>query len=92
MRVTAHEASQNFDRCCERAKREPVIVERGGVADSVIVNYADYQIFEAWRRQTGRSATRMSREEFAETYKEWIAMQHELLEKHGIPGESMRPW
>ena len=81
MQVTATEAKNRFGFLCARAKTEPVIVERDGRPDTVLLDYDEYQ---ALRASAERKGFAQRRREFNDTYGGWIRAQNEDFEKHGI--------
>lgn len=89
MQVTATEAKNRFGQICALAKTAPVIVEKDGRPDSVIVSYADYQALAASARQKTMA---QRRREFNETYKDWIAEQNRDFEQNGLWCEGLVPW
>ena len=89
MHVTATEAKNRFGYVCAQAKRAPVFVEKDGRVDSVIVSAEQ---FEAFTAGSEKKSLAQRRKEFNEKYKDWIAQQHELVEKYGVFGEEFRPW
>lgn len=90
MQVTATEAKNRFGYFCSQAKSEPVVVEKDGRPDTVLVSYEDFQALRA--AAVPEKSTVQKKKEFYERYKEWFDMQNELVERHGIPGEEYRPW
>ncbi len=89
MQVSATEAKNRFGYFCSQAKSEPVIVEKDGRPDTVLV---DYEEFRALKAAAQRKSTVQRKKEFNETYKDWIAQQNALIEKYGIPLAEFRPW
>lgn len=89
MQVTATEAKNRFGYFCSQAKSEPVIVEKDGRPDTVLL---DYEEFRALKAAAEKKSTVQRKKEFNEKYKEWIAEQNALIEKYGIPLEEYRPW
>jgi prevent-host-death family protein len=89
MQITATEAKNRFGYACAQAKTAPVVVEKDGRPDSVIVSYDSFQALQA-AAQGKTMAER--RKQFNVVYKDWIAGQHALIEQVGIPGEDLRPW
>ncbi len=89
MQVTATEAKNRFGYFCSRAKSEPVIVEKDGRPDTVLL---DYEEFLALKTAAQRKSMVQRKKEFNETYKDWIAQQNALIEKYGIPLAEFRPW
>lgn len=89
MQVTATDAKNRFGYYCSQAKTEPVIVEKDGRPDTVLLGYEEFQALKA-ASQPRTMAQR--KKEFNEKYKDWIAEQNALIEEYGIPGEEYRPW
>jgi prevent-host-death family protein len=89
MRVTATEAKNRFGSLCVRAKSAPVIVEKGGKPDSVILSYEEFSVLQSTRTtQTMAQRKRV----FNETYGEWIDAQNEHFERHGLWCDGLVPW
>lgn len=86
MRVTATEAKNRFGALCLEAKEAPVIVEKAGQPDTVLLSYADYQ------RLTAAQNSRNRRKQFGETYPDWIAAQNAATEAHGVWSDELRRW
>ena len=89
MQVTATEAKNRFGFLCARAKSEPVIVEREGRPDTVLIGYDEYQALKA---AVDRKSLARRKKEFNEKYKDWIAEQHRIVEEHGVFGAEYRLW
>ncbi len=89
MQVTATEAKNRFGFYCSQAKSEPVVVEKDGRPDTVILSYEE---FEALRAAADRKSLAQRRREFNETYKEWIADQNRHFEAHGLWCEGLVAW
>ena len=80
MAVTATDAKNRFGALCQQAKDGPVIVEKAGRPDTVLVSYADYQ-----RLSQPEPATESARrKQFVAEYGDWIAEYNRDIEKHGI--------
>jgi hypothetical protein len=90
MQVTATEAKNRFGYFCGQAKNQPVIVEKDGRPDTVILAYEDFLALRAASMQEKSAAQR--KKEFYEKYKDWVDMQNDIVEKFGIPGEEYRTW
>jgi prevent-host-death family protein len=88
MQVTATEAKNRFGSLCAEAKRAPITVLKDGRPDSVIMSFAYFQNFNP------ASSTSMAQrqKEFAKTYKDWIAAQHDNFEKNGLWCEGAVSW
>lgn len=89
MQVTATEAKNRFGHICAQAKAGPVIVEKDGRPDSVIVSYADYQALTA---ATHEKTLAQRRRAFNETHKEWLAEQNRDFEQHGLWCDGLVAW
>lgn len=86
MRVTATEAKNRFGALCLQAKEAPVVVEKAGQPDTVLLSYADYQ------RLTAAQNSRSRRKQFSEQYAEWIAAQNAAIDTHGVWSDELRAW
>ncbi|MBA2673303.1 type II toxin-antitoxin system Phd/YefM family antitoxin [Ramlibacter sp.] len=89
MQTTATDAKNRFGYFCAQAKNEPVIVEKDGRPDTVLLDFEEYK---ALKEAAQKKSLAERKKEFDETYKDWIAEQHALVEKYGIPGEEFRTW
>ena len=89
MQVSATEAKNRFGYYCSQAKSEPVVIEKDGRPDSVLL---DYEEFQALKRAAAAKSLEERKKEFQETYKDWFAQQNAFIEQYGIPGEDLRPW
>jgi prevent-host-death family protein len=88
MKVSATEAKNRFGSLSAQAKREPVIVEKAGKPDTVILSYEEYQRLKNVRPPD----LELRKKWFGETYKEWIEAQNRLIDQYGVFGEEFRPW
>lgn len=89
MQVTATEAKNRFGFLCSQAKIEPVIVEKDGRPDTVLLAYEEFQALKA---AADRKTLAQRRKEFNETYRDWIRAQHEDFEKNGVWSDGLVPW
>lgn len=89
MRVTATEAKNRFGSLCAQAKREPVLVEKAGQLDTVILSAAQYQALCAGQEKSSAASRKQA---FEAEFGDWIAAQNARVEAHGIPGADLRPW
>jgi prevent-host-death family protein len=89
MQVSATEAKNRFGYFCSCAKSEPVIVEKDGRPDTVLIGYEDY---EALMSATKKKSLAQRRKDFNEKYKEWIKAQNEDFDQHGIWSDGLVPW
>ncbi len=88
MQITATEAKNRFGYVFAQTKAGPVVVEKDGRPDSVIVSYADFQALTVAAK--GKSAALRQRE-FNETCKECIAIQNADFEQNGLWCEGLVP-
>ncbi len=86
MSITATEAKNRFGYFCAQAKTAPVVIEKDGRPDSVIVSFQDFQALQS---AAAPKSMAQRKREFDQTYKDWIDAQ---VDKYGIPGEEFRPW
>jgi prevent-host-death family protein len=89
MQVTATEAKNRFGYLCAQAKTAPVIVEKDGRPDSVIVSYAEYQSLKS---AASKKTVALRRKEFNEKYKDWFAEQNRLFEESGLWCDGLVTW
>jgi prevent-host-death family protein len=89
MQITATEAKNRFGYVCAQAKIEPVIVEKDGRPDSVVVSYEDFQVLQA---AADKRSMAQRKKEFNETYKSWIAVQNQHFETHGLWCNGLVSW
>jgi prevent-host-death family protein len=86
MRVTATEAKNRFGALCLQAKEAPVIVEKAGQPDTVLLSYADYE------RLTTAQNARHRRKQFSAQYTDWIAAQNAATDAQGVWSDDLRTW
>lgn len=89
MRVTATEAKNRFGAMCVQAKSAPIIVEKGGKPDSVIVSFEEFSVLSDARAQQTLAQRRRA---FNETYKDWLDEQNQQFEKHGLWCDGLVSW
>jgi len=89
MQVTATEAKNRFGYFCSRAKSEPVIVEKDGRPDTVLLGYEEFQQLTA---ASSRKSLASRKKEFDETYREWIEAQNRDFEENGLWCEGLVAW
>ena len=89
MSITATEAKNRFGYFCSQAKSGPVIVEKDGRPDTVLL---DYQEFQALKAAVQKKTLAQRKKEFNEMYGEWIAEQNRIVEEIGVFGEEYRVW
>ena len=89
MLISATEAKNRFGYFCAQAKKAPVMGEKGGRVDTVMLSVEQYEALMTG----GQPKTLAQRQrEFNETYKDWIAEQNRHFEQHGVFGEEFRVW
>ena len=89
MSITATQAKNRFGYFCSQAKSGPVIVERDGRPDTVLL---DYQEFQSLKAAVQKKSMAQRKKEFNEKYGEWIAEQNRIVEEFGVFGEEYRVW
>ena len=90
MDVTATEAKNRLGHVLEQAQREPVFIEKSGRRHSVVLSVEQYEkLLGAQRRKRGEADPGQA---FYERYKDWVDLQNEHCEKHGVFGEEWRAW
>lgn len=89
MSITATEAKNRFGYFCSQAKSGPVIVEKDGRPDTVLL---DYREFQALKAAVQKKTLTQRKKEFNENYGEWIAEQNRIVEEIGVFGEEYRVW
>ncbi len=88
MNVTATDAKNRFGALCQAAKGQPVIVEKAGQPDTVLLSYAEYQRLS--RPQASTDAAR--RKQFALQHRDWIDEQNRFFDEHGVWSEELTSW
>ena len=89
MSITATQAKNRFGYFCSQAKSGPVIVEKDGRPDTVLL---DYREFQALKAAVQKKTMAQRKKEFNEKYGEWIAEQNRIVEEFGVFGEEYRVW
>ncbi|QFZ87353.1 MULTISPECIES: type II toxin-antitoxin system prevent-host-death family antitoxin [Variovorax] len=89
MQITATEAKNRFGYYLGQAEREPVHVMKNDRVAVVLVSAARFAELEALEQKKSMA---QRRREFNAEYKDWIAAQNELVEKHGLWCEGMVAW
>lgn len=100
MTLTATDAKNRFGQVLEQAQRQPVFIEKAGRRHSVVmsVEHYDRMLASASARAAGRSeppggAVRCPEaERFYAQYKDWVDLQNDHFDKHGVFGEEYRRW
>ncbi len=90
MQVTATEAKNRFGYYCAQAKSEPVVVEKDGRPDTVLL---DFEVFQDLQRQAREPRTLAERHQaFNETYGDWLQAQREDFERCGLWCDGLEAW
>jgi PHD/YefM family antitoxin component YafN of YafNO toxin-antitoxin module len=89
MHITATEAKNRFGYVCAQAKAAPVVVEKEGRPDSVILSFVDFQALTLAAKATSLA---QKRKEFNDNYKDWIALQNADFEQNGLWCEGLVAW
>jgi len=91
MEVTATAAKNRLGQMLEFCQREPVVIEKSGRRHSVLISAAQYDALVAAASKPKAKQTDPGRL-FYETYKDWVDLQNEHVEKHGVFGAEFRAW
>lgn len=91
MTLTATEAKNRFGQVLEQAQKRPVFIEKAGRRHSVVMSVELYDRLVAAKVPAPAEGTEEGRQ-FYEKYKDWVDMQNELVERHGIFGDEYRVW
>ncbi len=92
MQITATEAKNRFGYVCAQAKTAPVIVEKDGRPDTVMLSYAEFQSMKMAQAADGAKATAQRKREFEEAYKDWFAAERADFEKNGLWCDGLVDW
>lgn len=97
MGITATEAKNRFGQLLEQVQRGPVVIEKSGRRHSVLMSVEDYDRLVAASQP--KAPTEPARADmppeavaFYEQYKDWVDLQNEHFEQHGVFGEAYRQW
>ena len=89
MQDTATQANNPFGAMCTLAKTKPVVVEKEGRIDSVVVSAKQFAELQA----ASRTETLAKRKVQCElSHSAWIAEQNQRFETHGLWCDNMRVW
>lgn len=96
MPVTATAAKNRFGQLLEQAQRAPVVIEKAGRRHSVLMSAEHYDRLLAAQQPCSADSPEPSyspeAQAFYAQYKDWVDMQNELVERHGVFGEEYRVW
>ena len=88
MRVTATDAKNRFGALCLQAKQGPVVVEKAGEPDSVLLSYADYQRLLA----PPAASLAARRKQFNAQHKDWLEAHNRQHDAQGLWNDDLRLW
>lgn len=88
MRVSATDAKNRFGALCQQAKRAPVVVEKAGEPDTVLLSYEQYQQLLA----PASASLSARRKAFNQQYQEWLEAQNRQHDAHGLWNDDLRLW
>ena len=97
------DAKNRFSELIDLARTQgDQLVTRHGKPVAMVVAYSEampsrtvtvsVEHYEALRRQAQGASRKLTSQEFAMTYKDWIDDQHRIVEEVGIFGEEYRVW
>ena len=89
MQVTATQAKNRFGAMCAHAKTEPILVEKDGQIDTVIVSAKQFSELQAAHRIEPLSQRKA---QFEQSHSAWLAEQNQRFETHGLWCDDMRVW
>ncbi len=89
MQVTATEAKNRFGYFCTQAKIEPIVIEKDGRPDSVIVSYEEFKSLKA---AVSHKMQAQKKKAFQEKYKDWIQEQNTHFDQHGLWSDGLVSW
>jgi hypothetical protein len=89
MRVSATEAKNRFGSLSAHAKLDPVLVEKSGQLDTVIIPAQHHHVLSANHDKPNRTARK---KKFEAEFRDWITAENARFEANGISGADLRPW
>ena len=92
MQVTATSAKNQFGYYCAQAKIEPVVIEKDGRPDTVMLSYAEFQSMKLALVVGRGKALAQRKKEFEATYKDWFAAERADFEKNGLWCDGLVDW
>ena len=91
LKISVTKAKNQFGAICALAKQEPVLVEKDGRPDTVILSTSLYE--ELLRnQQKSQGSEKEASKRFAKAHKEFIQFWTEETEKHGSWSEKLQNW
>ncbi len=88
MSISATEAKNQFGSLCQQAKLAPVVVEKAGVPDTVLLSYDDYQRL----LKPAAGSLRERRKRFNAEHAQWLAAVNAQVDQHGLWSDDLRAW
>ncbi len=88
MRVTATDAKNRFGALCQQAKTGPVVVEKAGAPDTVLLSYADFQRLQA-QPEVSPAARR---KQFKAQHGDWLDAHNRQHDAAGLWNDDLRLW
>lgn len=95
MNISSTDAKNRFGQLLDEAQKRPVTIEKSGRRHSVLMSAEAYdQLVAAAGRRAAEPPPDLSAEgaAFYAQYKDWVDMQNELVDRHGVFGEEHRVW
>ena len=90
MHVSATEAKNKVGQMLDECQHHPVIIEKAGRRRGVLMSAAQYDQLVAKPPPVPGAQT--PGEKFYAEYKEWVDMQNEMVEKHGLWCDGLVSW
>jgi prevent-host-death family protein len=87
--VSATEAKNRFGQLCQQAKRAPVVVQKAGRPDTVLLSYEDYLRLSAPAVVATLAERRRA---FSAEYQEWLAALNAQHVTAGLWNDDLRLW
>ena len=88
MRVTATDAKNRFGALCQQAKLAPVVVEKAGEPDTVLLSFAHYQRLLA----PAVATVAARRRQFNQQHAAWLGVHQQQHDAQGLWNDDLRVW
>ena len=89
MKISATEAKNRLGQVLEEAQRAPVFIEKAGRRHSVVISSERY---EQLLKVESVESLGQRRRRFNERYREWLAIQQQQFDAHGLWSDGLRVW
>ena len=89
MKISATEAKNRLGQVLEEAQRAPVFIEKAGRRHSVVISSERY---EQLLKAESVESLGQRRRRFNERYREWLAIQQQQFDAHGLWSDGLRDW